>query len=299
MPDNKRVKLNKNAKVIITGGLGHIGSALANELASHNQVTVIDNEIYYACQSLPSSVNVLKGDVADLIQSVDRADYIFHFGEYARVEQSKSEAAFVLKNNFSATLPVLEAAKRNKSKLIYSGSSTKFSDSGSAWKKTPYGLSKYINSEMVKGYCEWCDVDHAILYFNNVYGGAERATGKYATVIAKFIKLARQGESVAVTAPGDQRRSFTHLDDVIKAILLVANHGFGDDYVISPDKDYSILDIAKCVGAEIRIVESDDANRRGGLLDNSKVKALGWSPQIDLEQYIKEQLKGHCQTRGA
>ena len=291
MLHNRRAKINENAKIVITGGLGHIGSALAIELSEQNQVTVIDNEIYYACQSLPSSVSVLKGDVADMIKSVDESDYIFHFGEYARVEQSVSEAEFVLHNNLYGTLPVLEAAKRNKSKLIYSGSSTKFADSGSAWRQTPYGFSKYINSELVKGYCEWCGVDHAILYFNNVYGGAERATGKYATVVAKFINLARQGKSVAVTAPGDQRRSFTHIDDVISAILLIAVHGVGDGYIISPDKDYSILDVAKFVGAEIRMVESDVANRRGGVLNNTKVKNLGWCPKVDLEQYIKEQLK--------
>ena len=291
MPHNERVKINENATIVITGGLGHIGSALAIELSDHNQVTVIDNELYYACQSLPSSVSVLKGDVAHLIKSVDKADYIFHFGEYSRVEQSVSEAEFVLNNNLYGTLPVLEVAKRNKSKLIYSGSSTKFADSGSAWEKTPYGFSKYINSELVKGYCDWCGVDHAILYFNNVYGGAERAAGKYATVVAKFINLASQGKSVAVTAPGDQRRSFTHIDDVISAILLIADHGVGDGYIISPDKDYSILDVAKFVGAEIRIVESDSANRRGGLLNNTTVKNLGWSPKVDLEQYIKEQMK--------
>ncbi len=291
MSHNERVKINENATIVITGGLGHIGSALAIELSDCNQVTVIDNELYYACQPLPSSVSVLKGDVAHLIKSVDKADYIFHFGEYSRVEQSVSEAEFVLNNNLYGTLPVLEAAKRNKSKLIYSGSSTKFADSGSAWEKTPYGVSKYINSELVKGYCDWCGVDHAILYFNNVYGGAERAVGKYATVVAKFINLARQGNSVAVTAPGDQRRSFTHIDDVISAVLLIADHGVGDGYIISPDKDYSILDVAKFVGAEIRIVESDGTNRRGGLLDNTSVKNLGWSPKVDLEQYIKEQLK--------
>ena len=282
--------MNENAMVVITGGLGHIGGALAIELEKNNKVTVIDSEVYYACQELPSSVRVLRGDVAELIKSVDEADYIFHFGEYARVEQSVSEADFVLNNNLSSILPVLQVAKRTNAKLIYSGSSTKFSDSGLAWRETPYGFSKYINSELVKGYCDWCGIDYAILYFNNVYGGAERGLGKYATVIAKFIHLTTQGESLPVASPGDQRRSFTHIDDVLNAIKLIADRGVGDGYMISPDKDYSVLDIAKFMGAEIRMMPGRNSNRNGGLLDNAKVKNLGWSPKVDLKQYIKEQL---------
>jgi len=290
MSSKGRTPLDEGANVVITGGLGHIGASLAKTLSKNNRVTVVDSLLLPKTSDRLDGVEIIESDVGEYMKSLDRADYIFHFGEYSRVEQSLAEPALVLNNNLGGILPVLQAANRLDAKIVYSGSSTKFSDDGKAWLSTPYGFSKYINSEAVKGYCEWCNVDYVILYFNNVYGGEERGDGRYATVVAKFLHLARSGVPLTVTSPGTQRRSFTHIEDAVAAILLIGKFGSGDDYVIAPDEDLSISELANLISSDVIYLPGNAGNRVGGLLDNSKLKDLGWSATRSIVDYVKEEV---------
>lgn len=277
-----------NKKVLITGGLGHIGSSLATELSKNNQVTVIDNLLIDETQKFDiDNVKIIIGDVANKILDINNADIIFHFGEYSRVEQSIDEPVKVFENNFQSLLPVMKRARELNSKFIYSASSTKFSDNGEAKMTSPYAISKYINSEIVRHYSEWCNLDYAIVYFSNVYGGRERGSGHYATLIAKFIELKKNNQPLTVTLPGTQRRAFTHIDDVISALLLVADSGEGDNYIICPDEDYSIEEVARMISSNIVYQEGNQANRMNGFLDNLKMKKLGWSAKHDLKDFLK------------
>ena len=127
---------------------------------------------------------------------------------------------------------------------------------------------------------------YAITYFYNVYGGREIKEGKYATLIALFKDKIEKGEKLTVVSPGTQKRNFTHIDDIIDALVLIGEHGEGDGYGIGSDKSYSILEVAKMFNSEIELLPERKGNRMSGDVITDKTKELGWSPLHSLEKYI-------------
>ena len=93
-------------------------------------------------------------------------------------------------------------------------------------------------------YCEFNELPYAITYFYNVYGGRENHDGEFATVIAKFF-IKKQNKKLQITKPGTQTRNFTHIDDTIAALMLIADKGYGDEYGIANQKKYSITQVAE------------------------------------------------------
>ena len=170
---------------------------------------------------------------------------------------------------------------------MYSGSSTKFGDEGATIYSSPYALSKAQNTELLSSFAQWYELRHAIVYFYNVYGGREISTGPYATVIAKFLALKKQGATqLPVTSPGTQLRNFTHIDDVINALILVGAYGEGDSYGIGHDDSFSILDVCQMLECEAIMMPGSKANRQSSSMMSEKTKKLGWSTKVSLSEYL-------------
>lgn len=282
----------KYENALILGGCGFIGNALTEKLVSQGaKVTVIDN-CSFGKRSVPSeNVSYIYGDIYDIntLASEIFPDVIYHFAEYARVEQSLSEVDRVISNNINTIHNVLLYAKNKDAKLLYAGSSTKFGDNGSTKFSSPYALTKYINSELVKAYCEWENLQYAIVYFYNAYGPGETSEGKYATVIGKYLKLIDNGyRTLPVSKPGTQKRNFTHIDDIVNGILLVSEHGAGDEYGISADEEHSILEVVNYLGADPVLIEGKKGNRLTAEVKNQKTKELGWKPEVKLIEYLRK-----------
>lgn len=278
-------------EVLIIGGAGHIGSHLAIKLLEiANKVVVLDDLSNGDTSRLPDEVEFVKGEVesvADLFPS-RLFSHIYHLGEYARVEQSFTDVDKVFKSNYGPMYSVLKFASSTGAKLIYSGSSTKFCDDGDGAFSSPYAWTKKVNSELVNSFASWFSLNYAICYFYNVYGGFEKADGKYATVIAKFISAIKFGEThLPVVLPGIQKRNFTHIDDVIEALTLIGKHGEGDNYGIGSDRSYSILEVVELLGALPEMLPERPGNRISGPVMSEKTKSLGWSCKYDLGDYIK------------
>lgn len=278
--------------VVISGGFGHVGSQLVKRMSLHNNVTVIDNGLLgrSSASIRDLDITILNDDVANLSHHKIECDYFFHLGEYSRVEQSLNEPSRVFENNTGNIMSVLSFCREKEAKLIYAGSSTKYADGGDAALTNPYAVSKKINTEIVRLYCEFCSVDYAIVYLNNVYGPGESGSGLYATVVEKFLKLKANNKTLAISLPGSQRRAFTHVDDTVAALEMVGKNGKGDGFIICGDKDYSVLEIAKYISDDIKFISSNTANRSGGYIDNSKIKSLGWSPEIDIFDYLDSRI---------
>jgi UDP-glucose 4-epimerase len=283
----------KDKSILITGGFGHIGSQLAKYLCHDNRVTIIDNGLMDTTSDTISELplEIYNMDVNQIDKFENKFDIVYHLGEYSRVEQSLSEPELVLNNNFCGIMSALKLCVKSNAKLVYSGSSTKFADGGAAGYTNPYAFSKKVNTEIVEYYCNSCSVDYAIVYFNNVYGPGECGTGKYATVIEKFLQQVSRNEELTVRLPGDQERIFTHIDDTIDALVRVGMFGAGDGYIICSDEAYAIISLAKLISNRINYLPPTSANRQQGLLDNRKMKSLGWRPRVDLKEYIIERLK--------
>ena len=275
--------------VLIIGGAGFIGSHLCEKLLHVCKITCLDNYITGSRMNHHPGVEYFDGSCFDIEEILGNRqfDIVFHFGEYSRVEQSLVEYQKAFINIRASFTNVLEYAHRQNAKLVYSGSSTKFCDGGSAAYLSPYTLSKAQNTELLISFSKWYDLKHAIVYFYNVFGGREIANGPYATVIAKFLQLKNQGATkLPVTAPGTQLRNFTHIDDVIDALILVGAYGIGDNYGIGHEESWSILDICKMLKCEALMMPENEANRLSGPVISAKTKELGWSTKKNLRDYL-------------
>jgi UDP-glucose 4-epimerase len=286
-------------KALVLGGAGFIGSNLCEALLNNGYTVVsIDNYSNGTKENHIADVTYIKNDICNLpvIFNDDgemtcpehrgfKPDIVFHLAEFCRAEQSYDTPMTAIFNIYHTLPYVIELCKKTNAKLIYSGSSTKFGDGGS-----PYASCKKLNTMMLNEICNQLNIDYAITYYYNVYGNHEQKTGKFAMLIAKAIQAKKANEVLTVTSPGTQKRYFTNVKDIIKGILLVAEHGHGDGYGIGANEEFSVLDVVKMVGCKYVIGPEKLGNRMGSELKTEKTKALGWQPNHTLPQYIAEQL---------
>lgn len=278
-------------KILVTGGAGFVGSNLCERLAadSNNTVVSIDNYSTGSSDNHVPNVKYLAMDTKKISILYNRdgfkPDIIYHLGEYSRVEQSFEDIKEVWEYNVEGTFQVLQFTRTTGAKLIYAGSSTKFGDNGPD--SSPYAFSKSTNTQLVQNFADWYGINYAITYFYNVYGHREIATGKYATLIAKFMEKVRLGEPLTVTSPGTQQRNFTHVDDIVDGLILVGAHGQGDGYGIGSPESYTVLDIAEMFGSPIEMTAPCKGNRMSGPVVSDKTQQLGWSPSRRVTDYIK------------
>ena len=212
-------------------------------------------------------------------------DIIYHFGEYSRVSTSFEDNDLVWKYNVLGTYRVLEFCRNNNCKIIYSASSTKFGDSGKNIFQSPYALYKAHNTNLISCYSEWFDVESVICYFYNVYGPGQITTGKYATFIGIFERQFNNDQPLTVVSPGTQRRSFTHIEDVVEALLILQRTS-GDGYCIGTEEEYQIIDVAKMFTNNVLYLDERPGERKTTSIDLTKMSNLGWAPKHNLENYI-------------
>jgi UDP-glucose 4-epimerase len=281
----------KNKKILVTGGAGFVGSHLCDRLAqnSNYEVYSLDNYFTGSEDNHVDNVTYIKGDTKDIENLVGFApDMVYHLGEYSRVEQSFDDMEKVWKYNKDGIFRVLEFVRKAGCKILYAGSSTKFGDGGLGRDASPYAWTKASNTELVINYGTWFNVPYTITYFYNVYGHREIQTGKYATLIALFKEKMKNNEPLTIVSPGTQKRNFTHIDDIVDALILVGENGYGDEFGIGSDESFSILEVAQLYDGEIQMLPERRGNRMSAEVVTDKTKALGWNPKRKLEDYIKE-----------
>lgn len=278
-------------KILVTGGAGFVGSHLCERLAQKQNYEVysLDNYFTGSESNHVDNVTYIKGDTKDIAELVKfDPDMVYHLGEYSRVEQSFDDIEKVWEFNKDGIIRVLEFVRKHGCKILYAGSSTKFGDGGLGRSASPYAWTKASNAELVANYGDWFNVPYAITYFYNVYGAREIQTGKYATLIALFKEKMKNSESLTIVSPGTQKRNFTHIDDIIDALILVGENGYGDEFGIGSGEAFSIKEVAELYGGEIQMLPERRGNRMTAEVMTSKTKALGWSPKKKLKGYIEE-----------
>lgn len=278
-------------RIVVTGGAGFIGSHLAEALSStqSNEVISLDNYFTGSKSNHVPGVEYIEGHTRDIAELIpQKPDLVYHLGEYSRVERSFSETSTVWKLNKAGTFGVVEYCRDHDAKLVYAGSSTKFSDGGLGRDQSPYAWTKATNTEMIANYGRWFGLRFAITYFYNVYGPREIVSGDYATVLGIFARQFKEGKPLTVVSPGTQRRNFTHVKDIVRGLLLVGEHGTGDEYGLGADQSYSVMEIAKLFDTEIQMLDERPGNRMDAALDADKAKFLGWRAEHSVEDYIKE-----------
>ena len=309
---------------LITGGLGFIGSHLADSLLdSGNTVKVLDNSATGRLVNLTQHKNnshftFIDGSVLDqgLLESVvEDVDYIFHLAAAVGVFNIVNHPLASLVTNIRGTENVLEAAIKKNTPVFLSSSSEVYGKNTSDSLKESddrilgspttlrwsYSEAKAIDETLAFAYWTEKKLPTRIVRFFNTVG--PRQVGAYGMVIPRFVSMALKNEPITIYGNGEQTRCFGHVYDVIDAVVSVA---FSDKTVgkvinIGNNFEISMNDLAKKIieetgsTSEIRYVPYseaygdgfEDMERRVPNID--LIKSLtGWQPKRDLTQIIKD-----------
>jgi UDP-glucose 4-epimerase len=284
-------------KILVTGGLGFVGSNLVDKLVTEGHtVTVIDN------LSSESSSEAYENKYAryyiDDIRNIDKyalpeIEVIFHLAGLARIQPSFDSPLEYVDVNVNGTAKVCELARNLNARLVYSSSSS--INNGNY--KTPYTFSKWAGEEVLKTWIQCYKLDAMICRFYNVYGPREPETGDYATVIRKFQRQYINGEPLTIVGDGNQRRDFTHVNDIVDGLIRVSEVPSAKPaelHHLGSGVNYSINELANMFTGHPKKYTS---LRRGEgevtLADYNKTfKRLGWKSKNNLEDYIYNFIQG-------
>jgi UDP-glucose 4-epimerase len=289
--------------LLVTGGAGFVGANLIKSLLTefpNAAIVSLDNYFTGVVENHVNDprVSYLDGSTVDIAKiwadrGLPHPEMVFHLGEYSRIVQSFDDHDLTWEFNLHGTKEVVKFAAASSAKLIYAGSSSKFGNDGQDEHLNPYAWTKAKNIEYLRNYAAWFGLDYAITYFYNVYGPGQITNGKYATVIGIFEDRYLRGEPLPVVSPGTQTRDFTHIDDIVRGIVLVARHGSGDGYLLGAGREWPIREVAEMFGVPYELIPALRGERTRGQADITKAAALGWRPERRLDEYIAEFVRAH------
>jgi len=292
--------------LVITGGVGFVGSNLVEFLIKKTKFKIISIDNY----STGSVKNHIKSSRVKYLRCEtnkinkvlnkykNKINTIFHFGEFARIHQSFLKMKECFNSNSVGSLEVFNFCLNNNIKLIYSATSASLGNRGGDKNLSPYAFSKAKNLELLENYKKWFNFKYEVIYFYNVYGPRQIMKGDMATVIGIFENQFKQKKPLTVVKPGTQSRRFTHIDDTIKVCVEAWKKNKNLHYSISSRKSFSILEVAKLFKSKIKYLPKRLGERHSSVLtkmnlSNKIVRRYG---KIQLNNYIKEFLKNHSFT---
>ena len=299
---------------LITGGAGFIGSHLAKTLVAQGQiVTVLDNLSGGKLENLlpvQDKIHFIQGDIcsfSDVMSAMRGVDYVLHHAALVSVAESMENPQKTTLVNINGTQNVLEAARQNKvRRVVFASSSAVYGNRPDLpYKETtapdcqsPYAWSKQAGAELCQLYTKAYGLETIVLRYFNVFGTGQNPNSAYAAVIAKFMQLAAEDKPLGIDWDGLQSRDFVHVSDVVQANLLVAQKGVpGEIYNVAGDRTATLLDLANTIekvsGKKLERISRP--KRPGDVHESSadigKIRSLGFSPKVTLEQGLAEMWK--------
>jgi len=309
-------------RVFITGGAGFIGSHICDALvAEGKEVTILDNLSTGSKKNiahLEGKIKVFQGDIRDqkLIESlVAESDLVLHMAAALGVDNILENPIESISTNFYGSEVVLNAATKYDKRIAIASTSEIYGKNpkqplsetddriiGSPQKlRWSYSDAKALEEAAAYFLYVTKKLKVTTIRFFNTVG--PRQTGKYGMVIPRFVKAAIENKPLKVFGDGSQSRVFCHIEDTVKAVLLLAsnNEATGEVFNIGGKGEITILDLAKMIvnltnsKSEITFVNYKDAYAVGfedmarRVPDISKIKYLtGWEPKIDLKTIIND-----------
>ena len=291
-------------RALVTGGVGFVGTNLIKRLLkSGHSVTSVDNYstgfkkneqegCSYYNYDLSSKTSMFLSDVSSsTYESHDwkkqKYDAIFHLGALARIQPSIIDPHKTIFNNFMGTLNILEYARINNIKFVYAGSSSFHH----GLYGSPYAWSKFSGEELCRLYSRVYELSTVVCRFYNVYGPHQIEDGTYATVIGIFEKQFRNKEPLTIVGDGNQRRDFTHINDIVNGLILSSETEFrGEIFELGRGVNYSINEIANMFGKDY---PKKYLSKRSGEYDKTLADysfaqdVLKWKPTKKIRDYIK------------
>ena len=299
-------------KILITGGAGNVGGALARKLVENKNYNVViaDNLLTGSKSKLPSKdysnwkfvhcdVNSYK-EISELML-VNQFDYVFHYAAVVGVKRTQEQPIAVL-NDIEGIRNILQLSKNSSVKRVfYSSSSEVYGEpvelpqheqTTPLNSRVPYAVVKNVGESFFRSYQKVYGLPYTIFRFFNTYGPNQSKD----FVISKFLTAALQGDDITIYGDGSQTRTFCYVDDNINACLKIFedNHMINDVINIGGAKEYKIIDVAKTIisltGSSSKIIHlpplpEGDMTRR--MPDNSKMLNILNKQLISLEDGVK------------
>jgi len=295
--------------ILVTGGAGFIGSALAEKLASdpENFVVIVDNLRTGELKKVPvarhNNIRFIKCDTNDYrdISAVffaHRFEYVFHYAALVGVQRTLRNPVAVL-NDISGIENVLKLSKNTGVQRVYFSSSSEvygepveFPQNETTTplnSRLPYAIVKNVGEAYLRSYQKEYGLDYTIFRFFNTYGPKQSKD----FVISRFIRAALSDYPITIYGDGSQTRTFCFIEDNIEATTNAFFHNsFVNDVVnVGGDTEIPILEVAKTIirlcnsKSEIRFLpplEEGDMTRRKP--DTAKMKTLISRPLLSFEE---------------
>jgi len=316
-------------KVLITGGAGFIGSHLAERLlARGDEVHLLDDLSTGSIEN----IGLIKNHPnlcyhIDTIRNyrltaelVDTCDVVYHLAAAVGVKLIVESPVSTIETNIRGTDIVLSLAAKKRKRVVITSTSevygkrnkVPFSEDddlvmGPTNKgRWSYACSKAIDEFLAIAYWKEKRVPTVIARLFNTVG--PRQTGRYGMVIPNFVQQALSGQDITVYGDGTQTRCFTHVSDVIEALIAIAEHpqAVGEVYNIGSDHEISMLELAERIksltgsASNIVYVPYDQAYEAGfedmmrRVPDITKIRQLiGYKPKVDLDSLLTSIIEFH------
>ena len=222
----------KNKNILITGGLGFIGSHIADEVIGNNEVTILDNlstgNINNIKTTDDENLKIVEEDIRDanLDDLTSGIDYIFHLAAMGSVPLSVDKPVECCDINLNATIKLLKSAVDNDvKKVVFSSSSSVYGQNRNMPLKeterpmptSPYASSKASCELYLKSFYDSYGLNYTSLRYFNVFGPRQDKNSQYAAVIPNFIGTILEGNQPEIYGDGEQTRDFVFVRDVAKA----------------------------------------------------------------------------------
>ena len=304
-------------KIMITGGMGFIGSHLSEQLLIEKHNLVILTKSFFKKHNITNiskKIKIEKTDITNfkkLGQSIqkNKPDVIIHLAGQTSHSQSFKEPLNDIDSNAKSTLFILEEIRKKKLKCRFILGSTfvvigrphklPVDERTPCWPTMIYGVNRLTSEHYCKIYHEVYGIDTVIFRITNSFGPREQVVSTK-NAVNFLIHQAFLGKTVTIFKKGKFFRDLIYISDVISGIKIIMKKGkSGELYWISSGRKIWFYKLGKLLekltDAKVKFVKESNYTKKvdvgNFVVDNSKLRALGWKPKISFNQGIKETLE--------
>lgn len=297
----------KNKNILITGGLGFIGSHVVDEVINNNEVTILDNLSTGNINNIKTpndeNLRIIKDDIRDvnLDDLTAEIDYIFHLAALGSVPLSVDKPVECNDINLNATIKLLKSAVDNDvKKIVFSSSSSVYGQNRNMPLKeterpmptSPYASSKASCELYLKSFYDSYGLNYTSLRYFNVFGPRQDKNSQYAAVIPNFIGNLLEGKQPEIYGDGEQTRDFVFVKDVAKANIAACKSDYNGIVNIASGEKITInqlYDIVKKtlnIDLEPKYLPERQGDIKHSLADTNNMEKINF--KIDSANFEKQ-----------
>ena len=295
-------------KIIITGGAGFIGSNLAKSFTKYDEIHVIDNLSSGLKKNISNTnLNFIEADIsikAEWCEIFTYADQVYHLAALADIVPSIEKPNSYFESNVTGTINVMESIRKYcpKASIVYSASSSCYgipsnfptSENEKISNEYPYALTKFLGEKIVLHWSKVYNLKASSCRLFNVYGNYSRTSGAYGAMFAVFLGQIFNKLPLTVVGDGNQKRDFTHVHDVVRALKLVCKKNLaGEIFNVGSGNPTSVNEIIKLMNYDNIIYipkRPGEPDLTHANIDKIK-KTIGWTPEISIQDGVSSLLK--------